>query len=288
MVDDMLSCAALLRSGVGRLSVLVIVTLTVVGCARVAVEPEGDRPTPSQSSLPTALTEPPGETATARPRSGENVLAAGVEYGIVRLDTATGLAAEVVAGGPPADVRGPWERTPFHWSPSGGTVVSGVCGPNSCAVDILRTADWTATRIVQFVPHATNDDFMLGYPSLDDRGWRLLDLDTGESVPVAPEVAAAYDGYARDDGRFVAYGATSWQPEVPPVRRPIYLVDPGSFGAELIADQAPDDWGYLFIGWTTPNWVLLVGQDHQTYSLIDVDTGDRTQFRLEDGRITAP
>jgi hypothetical protein len=223
--------------------------------------------------------------SVGRSKSGTAIVAGGVDFGVVRLDLSSGELAVLVSPGPPSDLPGPFERAPFHWSPTGQTLVSAMCNQVTCVSDVIDVTTWTSTRIVNFVTQASTDEYLLGYSSREDPGWRVFDLANGNSDSVAPEVAAAYDGYARDDGRFTLYGATSWAPEVPPVRRPVFEADPTTLSARLVADQDPTDWGYLFRGWTTPDWVLLVGQNGGLYTLVDSMTGDRTKFHVIDGAI---
>lgn len=220
--------------------------------------------------------------AALRTRGGDVVVIAGLAMGVVLLDTLSGVVTSVVPAYEPSDVDGPWERTPFYESPTGETVVSAICGPLTCSVDVIDLTTTSASRISKFVPQATTDRFVLGYESLESRSWEVLDLSSGSRAVVAPSIAAAYDGFPRDDGKFTAYGATSWAPQIDPVRRPVYAIDPMTLDASLLVDQDPEDWGYLFTRWTTPDWVLLQSRSNGMAKLVDTHSASQVIFDWED------
>jgi hypothetical protein len=190
----------------------------------------------------------------------------------------------------PEDLAGPTTRAPFVWSPSRQAVATMACSSETCVVDLIRVSDLSVSRMEEpFILHALTDSFALGYPSLSDRRWHVIDLSTGQRTPVAPQIAAAYDGFARDDGRFVAYGSSSWEPEVDPVDRPVVVIEPDSGATQLLFDQGPADWRYLYTGWTSTDWILLEEREGPGRTIVDQNDGSAVTFVLDDaGQPIAP
>lgn len=159
------------------------------------------------------LTDPIDESirATLGP-AARSLYLYGVDLGLIRVDIPSKSTAALVQP-VAADAVGPGPRGigEVIWSPDGAMLATSTCSLSRCVSNIAEVDGSTVTQVDDFLVLAITGTTVIGIagdPSARS-GFSAMDLTTAKVVPIANEIATAWDAWALPDGRFVAYGNAS-------------------------------------------------------------------------------
>jgi hypothetical protein len=205
-----------------------------------------------------------------------------IDDGVSRLDLATGEISVAVEGAVQTDLTRAW----FKWSPSGNTLVSGLCDEETCpSYDVLDTTTANHRRVDgTYSVHAVNDQYFLARDGRDpsEQGFVVVDWTSGTIERVADElIAYPAGGAALPDGRFLADGFDAAR-----TTYVIAVIDPATGASALLYEAAwepgvtpelrPDSpvnarWAVLIPG---PLSRVLEEAASVSLPILDLQTGD--------------
>jgi hypothetical protein len=190
---------------------------------------------------------------------GSVLVVYGASIGTRVVDLRTGVEtdfppARAVAGLGPVDLQ---------WSPDGTSFLSGECDMSTCWLRVVDLKSLSATRIEELVPLALGERQVLGYRNHPaDRLVLLLDVNSGDSRPVAAVIDGVYGATALSESRFLIWGGMAGD------RYGFDLVDTETGTDALLATDPL--LRFPVKEFVNPDWVLLKSRDPGT---VYVDPG---------------
>lgn len=183
--------AVLIREGEGS------AVLTIIDPATGSVREVETPAPPGAVARSWATTDPAGSTVYF------HYSIDGFDGGLRRIDVDTGLVTQLTET---SVVDAGIGRSWMHWSPTGDSLASMLCGAGVCTVDLLDVVTSTVRRLATpFSAWAITDRFIFGRErTSDDAGWAVLDIEAG-TVRLLPEglIAQPNAVMALQDDRFL-------------------------------------------------------------------------------------
>jgi len=168
--------------------------------------------------------------------AGHDPVRTGVDPGVAAISLEDGNVAQVIEPGPlPDGWTGSAART-LVGSPSGRTVVSGLCAAGRCALDLIEPVNGTVRRLVDELagfPVALSDEVVIVVAD-DQSRLEAYDLAGGQQLWQRTGAEFQY-GYVTSDGRYVL----SYLDHREPWRFVVSVIDPRTNDERVVLARDP-------------------------------------------------
>lgn len=170
--------------------------------------------------------------------AGHDPLGAGTDPGLAAVSLADGATTRLLASGPAPDGWTDGAARSVVASPTGRTLVSGLCLMDRCALDVIDPAGGTARRLVDDVeafPRALTDEVVI-LASDDLARLEAYDLATGRRLWERSGAEFQY-GYPTSSGGYVL----SYVDHGDPWRFVVAVLDPPTGAERVVFEADPND-----------------------------------------------